>query len=168
MFVRKKKVKGKEYAYLVKNRWTKKGPRQKVIRYIGSVATPERLTDHTFDITHDTKEHEFLAGSRVLGLYKGLIERELINHGFQKIRGMWVNDCLVVDLRDHSVKKKTRNAAIELNEGFLCEGTIRQLRRAFLKEEITGRKLAESILEVGIKITPENFVLLAERLMPQQ
>ena len=41
-FVRIKKIKDKEYAYLIKNRWlkTKKQPKQKVIGYLGKVLRP--------------------------------------------------------------------------------------------------------------------------------
>ena len=35
MFIRLKKLKGKDYAYLVKNTWTKNGPRQKSKKYLG-------------------------------------------------------------------------------------------------------------------------------------
>lgn len=35
MFIRNKKIKGLNYLYLVENRWTEKGSRQKVIAYLG-------------------------------------------------------------------------------------------------------------------------------------
>jgi hypothetical protein len=37
MFFRIKKIKGKEYAYLVENEWKKNSSRQKVKQYIGRV-----------------------------------------------------------------------------------------------------------------------------------
>jgi hypothetical protein len=38
-FVREKRIKGKIYAYLVDSSWTPKGPRQKVVKYLGPVVS---------------------------------------------------------------------------------------------------------------------------------
>ncbi len=57
-FIRTKKIDGKEYAYLVENKWYKrkvkgrgKGPRQKVTKYLGRV--------HSFDKVNDVDFYNF-------------------------------------------------------------------------------------------------------------
>ncbi len=49
MFIRKKKIKGKEYAYLVENKYINGRVKQKVKRYLGKVFRFDRSGD--FPIT---------------------------------------------------------------------------------------------------------------------
>ena len=160
MFVRTKMVRGREYAYLVKNKWTSKGPRQKVVRYIGTVFSPERVSEQA------ELDLGLIRDARIFSLFRGLIIHELKNHGFTNVKGVWVNSRFEVDLVSHKVSFSGRNAAIRLNEGFLCHDTISQLKKLMLREDITGKQLAESVLEAGISISAENFVELYSRLMP--
>ena len=55
VFIRLKNINGKQYAYLVENKWYKrkfksksKGPRQKVSKYLGRVYNFEKVIDKDF------------------------------------------------------------------------------------------------------------------------
>jgi hypothetical protein len=159
VFVRTKNIKGRDYAYLVRNIWTSEGPRQRVVRYIGAVHRPERVGDASLSA-------DFMKTERVLDVLRGMVANELSNHGFQLENGDWKCGELSVCLKKGSVGFRGRKGVLRLNEGFMCDDTIRMLQKTLLKDKIEGKELAEAILEAGIKIEPESFVALYSRLMP--
>ena len=164
MFVRMKRVKGRDYAYLVKNRWTRTGPRQRVVGYIGAVFTIERVAEKPLGKCIDCPLEDFFKG-KPREIITNLIVRELLCHGFRKSeRNWWVNGELEVNPTRGFVKRRGRNVAIALNEGFLCKQTVRELRELLVGGAFTGRELANGILEAGILIEKENFVRLYECL----
>ena len=94
MFIRIKKIKKYEYAYLVVNKWTKKGPRQKSKKYLGRCVRLEKVKDLDF------KEHFKLNEDKIEKLVHGnstkkvlgkLMEFELLRHGFEYDRKTKIN-----------------------------------------------------------------------------
>jgi hypothetical protein len=153
MFVRVKRVKGRNYGYLVKNTWTKKGPRQKVIKYIGAVLQPDK-TEGALGRTNG-----FLQAGSAQDMITGLIARELLSHGFSEESAGWhVRDSVRVHPGRGVVLCKGRAAAIMMNEGFLCTPNISELRKLVEGGAMGGLELANSLLEAGICIQKEEFV----------
>lgn len=74
VFVRIKKLKGNEYAYLVANEWTINGSRQRVKAYLGRVIKPLREKEKITDVSNLEYRQAILA----------LAKQELINHGFSE------------------------------------------------------------------------------------
>ena len=84
-FFRTKKIKGKEYAYIVENEWKRKGSRQKVKGYLGRV--------YKFNVKNDVGFIEFKKiesaenyvrendSKKIIG---DLIEWELFRHEIDK------------------------------------------------------------------------------------
>ena len=158
MFVRKKKVKGQYYGYLVKNKWTSKGPRQKVLKYLGKVHTTKRNKNQELD-------PEFINKTALNEVIGHLIERELECHGFQFTKGHWhLNELKVYPKGD--VSYLGRKAVIEMNEGFLCRDTIKQLKSIIKEPLIEPTQLANAILEAGISIEGEHFAKLFMKINP--
>ena len=159
MFVRKKKVKGQHYGYLVKNKWTSKGPRQKVIKYLGKVHKISRQKEQKIDPI-------LIKKAGLNELIDKLVERELQCHGFELIDGYWHLSEVKVHPKGH-VSYKGRKAVLEINEGFLCRDTIRQLKTIVKEPLIEPAQLASAILEAGISIEGENFAQLFMRISPE-
>ena len=156
-FVRAKKIKGNRYAYLVENTWQGKGSRQHVKAYLGKVLTPEAGTASSApDISDKSFEDSVLT----------LAAWTLSNHGFANGDGLHVREEVSVDLSLKSVKRKTKDAVLELNEGFLCSHTLNQLLDFVgegTREEEVGQRLAAALLEAGISVPHETFVELFKK-----
>lgn len=161
MFVRTKKIKGKDYAYLVENFWSEKGSRQKVKQYIGSVRKLEK-TGEVEALLDESKDYKSLA--------RDSAKHELLKHGFIEEEGFLKKEGIVVDLFEGKVRDNIKNVALSLNEGFLCESTINQLLNFIPQGSNTeiGMKLANNLLEAGIKLSQEEFIKLCNKVMKEE
>ena len=159
-FFRLKKIKGKEYAYIVENEWHSKGRRQKVKDYIGRA--------YRFDTT---KNDDFLAFMKIVdsedyinqkdkkGIIKDLVKWELYKFGVD-------NQEFSIDLNNIKIQKKNKNAVLMINEGFMCELTLKNLLefKAEGDEQLDGYRFARAFVEAGIKVPQEIFVGLYQKL----
>lgn len=152
-FVRIKKLKGKEYAYLVENEWTINGSRQKVKAYLGKVIKPLREKEKITDIRDLDYKDAVIA----------LAKQELLNHGFSE---SLTYDGVSVNLNEQKILNGKRNAVIALNEGFLCSQTLKDALEIQLTghEEEAGTQLAKTLLELGLKLPKDTFVQLFEKI----
>lgn len=152
-FVRVKKLKGKEYAYLVENTWQEKGSRQKVKAYLGKVVKPVRQKEGLVDV----------AGMQFQDAVIALIKQELLNHGFNENLEL---EGVKADLLNKSFVSGSRNIALALNEGFLCSHTITEILdfKSEGYEEQAGAKLATVLVEAGLKLPKDVFVALFEKI----
>ena len=168
-FVRVKKIKGKEYAYLVENRWKNKSSRQKVTGYLGRVVrlVLEQETDFFSRYAIDDKE-QFLKSVSKHELLRKIVQNELSNHGFsdgEDAQMRW-ND-VVVDLNARTVGRNKTKVTLGMREGFLADMTLKLL----LDFNETGSqaelslKLAKAFVEAGIKVDEELFVSVYEKLL---
>lgn len=157
MFIRTKKIKGQDYAYLVENSWTKKGTRQKVKDYLGRVFP----IDVEKDIEFEAKE-----GATAKEIVINLIKWELQKRGFDQDKGVLKKDNLKVDLNTFEVKNSSRNAVIKLNDGFLCSHTIKQLLTfaSYGEEDEVAVELATIFSDAGIQIPKEIFINLYQKI----
>ena len=184
MYIRIKKIrkKGKEYryAYLVENKWKKrgtktgkKGARQKVKGYLGKVHDFSRIYDKDF-MSHfsvnDVKAHFDENG--LDKVVKDLVRLELLNHGFVENGDFYANNEIVVYVGDDFFIKdiqeeKDRKLVIVMNEGFLCKETFDKLIGFKPKgtEKEIGLELANALLEAGLKVPNEIFVEMFERVV---
>jgi len=147
-FVRIKKVQGKEYGYLVKNEWTSKGSRQKVKAYLGKIIRPSKTTEQPLTIERSWNFSETI---------HKLVEWELSNHDIPK----------EVSYKDDQFKTRRKSIVLALNEGFLCQQTLSQLLAFKPKgtyEEQVGLELANTLVEAGIMMPKEQFILLFEKV----
>ena len=147
-FVRIKKVQGKEYAYLVENKWTSKGSRQKVKAYLGKIIRPPRIETLPLTIERSWSFAETI---------QKLVEWDLSNHEIPT----------EVSHKDGDFKIKKKSVVLALNEGFLCKHTLSQLLSFKPKgkyEEQVGMELANALVEAGILMPKEQFILLFEKV----
>lgn len=158
MFVRAKKIKGRKYAYSVKNMWTAKGPRQKVNAYLGKVVKLEE--NHQLNYTPDIDKEP-------VQVFMGLAKMELMKLGFKENGDLLENESFLFDMNKMSLlekKGKQKEVVLELNEGFLCNATLNELMSYKPEEDNEGAKLANLLLASGINVDKVLFVRLFNRL----
>src|SRR3989344_1091867 len=85
VFVRIKRISGKEYGYLVTNSWTGSGPRQKVAKYLGRVIRPQKAKSEPLGaflgLTSENDLKEWIRKSSFGEIAAVLLRLELRNHG---------------------------------------------------------------------------------------
>ncbi len=155
MFVRVKKINGRPYGYLVENEWTPWGSRQRVSKYLGRTHTLSRFSEGLAELP--------------AGLQAAIVEavaQELSNHGFVREGHMLRQEDIIVNLDDKTVRHKSKKVVLGMNEGYLCDHTLQQLL-TFAPDEKpdeSAKKLANLVLEAGLKLSNEQFVHLFEQV----
>lgn len=153
-FVRVKTIKGNKYGYLVENTWQGKGSRQTVKGYLGKIIVPTPAPSGT---APDISQLNY--ADAVMTLAQWTLE----NHGFTKHDDKHTQESVVFDHASKNVLNKTKNAVLQLNEGFLCQHTVTQLLNFVgegTREAEVGQRLANVLLEAGISVPHDTFVQL--------
>ena len=160
MFVRLKRIKGKDYAYLVENSWTRKGARQKVAKYLGRVIKPESVKSESladFLKIDDTKE--YVKNTDTKEIISDLVKLELASHNLD----------IEIKFEDNEILDgKGKKIVLQINDGYLCSETLRQLIDYDSKKDARGVRLAELIVAAGLKIEPDVFISLFAKTRSQE
>ena len=155
-FIRIKKINGKEYAYLVENKWYKrgfkskgKGSRQRVSRYLGKVYSFDKANEQGFLQYKDINEaQQYLVDNNSEEIIKDLIRWELHRHNID------INE-FNINFSNKKVMKRKKEVSLRINEGFLNSYT---LRRLFNLREEGSFYLAKCFVEAGIEVPKEIYV----------
>src|SRR3989338_8260717 len=162
-FFRIKKIKEKDYMYLVENSWKKKGSRQKVKNYLGRAYRIELKNNIDFvDYYKIENLQRYIEDNDKNKIITDLIEWELFkfdirNNGYQ------------FDPEGVKVLKKKRDVVLMVNDGYFCSLTLGNLVnfKAEGDEQIDGYRLARAFVEAGIKVPQEVFIALFGKLYKQ-
>lgn len=164
MFIRTKRIKGKDYAYIVENSWQGKRVRQKVKEYIGRVHAAERMKSDEFFKFYSIQDVVAYVQKPREKVLADLARLELLNHGFEEKEKVFVNGDCIVDLNKISVRNKQgRNIAVAINEGFLSGFTLQRILDYHSDEDFYGKLLARLFIEAGIAVPKELFVAYFEK-----
>ena len=155
-FIRTKKVDGKDYAYLVENKWYKRrfkgkgrGPRQKVSKYLGRVYSfNKKGTIDFFNFKNIENLEYYLKNNGRTKIFKDLIEWEIFRHNVDK-------EEFTIDFSNKKILKNNKEVSLKMNEGFLNSFT---LNRLFNLKAGNSYYLAKSFVEAGVEIPKEVFV----------
>ena len=157
-FIRTKKIGGKEYAYLVENRWYKrkhkgknKGPRQRVNKYLGRVYSFNKTENIDFFTFKKIKSLELYLKNNFNNknnVFRDLIEWELFRHNINK-------EEFAIDFSNRKIMKGNKEVSLRMNEGFLNSFT---LARLFNLKSGDSYYLAKCFVEAGIEVPKEVFV----------
>src|SRR3989338_1745330 len=172
MFIRIKKIKKYKYAYRVKNKWTKKGARQKTVGYLGRVyelqASDSNNEENSFNIFIKIGLEQYLLASKPKDIVRDYIGYELHKHGFisdikesSDYKDVWINkENITVNLNELTIKKGNANVVLHLNNDFLCEYSLKKLLnfRSKSDQEECGREFAQAFVSAGIPIEQKIFV----------
>src|SRR3989338_7419963 len=116
-FIRTKKIDGKEYAYLVENKWYKhsfkgkgRGPRQKVSKYLGRVHSFNK-TDNTgfFNYKKINDLEQYLKNGNKQKIFKDLVEWELSRHSINK-------EEFTIDFNNKKIMRGNKEISLRMNE----------------------------------------------------
>src|SRR3989344_5619068 len=120
-FFRIKKVKGKEYAYLVDNEWKRKGSRQKVKAYLGRAYKFSLVNDVDF-LKHFNIENaqHYVEDNGKDKIISDLVEWELRKFKISR-------EEFVIDVNNSRIRKNNKNVVLLINDGFLCGHTLEKL-----------------------------------------
>ena len=160
-FIRIKNINGKEYAYLVENKWFKrkikgksKGSRQKVSKYLGRVYSFEKANNvGFFEFKIMEKPEIYLTNNTYEEIIKDLVRWEFYRHNISI-------DEFSIDFSSKKITKGGKDVSLRMNEGFL---NIYTMRRLFNLRSNDSLYLAKAFVEAGIEIPKEIFVgLFAE------
>jgi len=160
VFFRIKKIKGKEYAYLVENDWHRKGSRQTVKDYLGRVYRFELKNNVDFlEYLKIGSVKSYIDNNALKKIIDDLIKLELFKFGVD-------NEEFRVDLDYHTIQKNGKNVTLMINDGFMCGLTLKNLLNFELEndEEQDGHRLARAFVESGIKVPQEVFIELFGKL----
>ena len=164
-FIRTKKIDGKEYAYLVENKWYKrrhkgknKGPRQRVNKYLGRVYSfnkTENIDFFTFKKIDNLEQYLKNNSNNKNNVFRDLIEWELFRHNINK-------EDFTIDYNSKKIlnNKTNKEVSLRMNEGFLNGFT---LARLFNLKSGDSYYLAKCFVEAGIEVPKEVFVGLFGR-----
>ncbi len=155
-FIRIKRINGKEYAYLVENKWYKrkvkgkgKGPRQKVSKYLGRVYKFNKTNNNDFlNFKNINDIEQYIKNNRKNEIIKDLVEWELFRHNVDK-------EEFYIDFSNKKIIKDEKEVSLRINEGFLNSYT---LNRLFNLRAGNSYFLAKCFVEAGIEIPKEVFV----------
>jgi hypothetical protein len=166
-FLRVKKIKGKEYCYVVENKWTKKkGARQTVKEYLGPVVRCEigQLDFNEFNGIKDIRK--FYIKKKVEIILKDIILWELSRAGFVEDSQHFRKDDVEVSKRSFLPNRNGRGVVLALNEGYFCPFTVKKILK-FDKSgdmETDGIPFARLFVDAGLMPPPEVMVVLYQKL----
>jgi|TARA_Y100000310_G_C20641562_1_gene794233 hypothetical protein len=156
MFIRKKKINGKEYAYLIKNRYNKrkKQSRQKTTKYLGKVIKLPNFDNPTQAST-----------------IRQSIINEFSQRGFKINEDKLTNKDIIIDIKNLTVTSNNKSICLELNEGFLCDHTLVNLvnfNDDNLNQKELMHNLADAFVSAGINLHHDSFIdIFKNKLNPQ-
>ena len=149
------------YAYLAHIKQRKSHPRQKIIKYLGRVYKAERI---------GTKAPQITPSDTLTEMVMTLIKTELENHGFKETNPKTLRkDDIEVNLNQATVinSRKNKRACLQLNQGILCDNTLKNLM-AYQppKEDMKriGKHFAKTVVEAGIQASQPIIIEIFKKI----
>ena len=158
MFLRVKKVKGKEYCYLVENQWKKKSC-QKVRKYLGATVHFESDAQNFFEF-YDVNDLGDFFNRKTEDLLRDVVLWELAKAGFvDKGRKLEKNNVLA-DKDKMKLTREGREVVLALNEGYLCSFTLKRILCFHRSGDIDSDsvELARRFVDAGLNVPKEVFI----------
>ncbi len=175
MYTRIKKIKGIEYAYLVKSYWSKrkKTPKQKTVKYLGKVYKLKKTKNISLEKYIKIKNIEdYYNKTPYKKIIQDLIKLELYNHNFKKIRkNILVLNNIVINFENKKIYDKLNNKqiCIEINNNFLSTKTLRNIINLIIPPGLIDsqiyKHIANSFISAGINIPQDKFVILSQKIL---
>lgn len=156
-YIRIKNINSKPYAYLIENKKTTAGPRQKVLRYLGRVYYPGPQKEFSLPTINFINNHGFL---------QRLLTVILKAHGFEEHKKNLLYKQMIFKLQKFTLTKNNKEVVLRINEGNLCSFTMQRLINFKKTKDINKDAyiLAKYFLEAGLPVTQEQFVEFYQKL----
>lgn len=156
----------KKFAYLVRSRYYKKGPRQKVVKYLGKAYNLKKK------ITLGKNSSKIISNNLEDFLLK-LVIRELKKLKFQEKENLIFchHEGFKIDLIKKEVKNEfNQDIALSLNYGFLCAYTLKKLfEKSFVikKPVKIAEDIGKNLISAGVSIKSKEFIAIYDLLEPK-
>ena len=175
MYIRVKTIKKQEYGYLVQSKWNKKQStsKQKFSQYLGRVYSPQKQYSLTLkDVTKAQDIENYVKITDVNQILNDIITVDLLNHNLKRNRNTFSDKEFYVDISNLKVyNKKLVPCVVKINNGYLCDYTLKRLfniKPSNTDEVQFGKELARAVIEAGIGIEKELFVLVFDKLYKKE
>ena len=128
-----------------------------------------RFGDNKINLSHEDFK-DIVSKNEIGEIYKKILEFELGKRGFIQKGRIFVNNGVFVDLERQIVYDKKGDVVVKMldKSGYLCSSTLEEL---FKIDNINGRRdgiwLMKKLRMAGINLEPQNFYLLADRLLKE-
>lgn len=160
MFVRAKIIKGKKYAYLVKNQWKKGKVKQQVKKYLGPIINiPDKQeSNDLIEINFDDSSKECI---------RNIVSNEFISRGFIRKQARLIFEDVVVSFANNKITKNDSDCVLFINDRYLYGGALDDLQNFFAPESTEdrpGKKLAQVFSDAGIPVSQEEFINLYKKI----
>ncbi|MEK6922052.1 MAG: hypothetical protein AABX82_09235 [Nanoarchaeota archaeon] len=173
MFIRIKKIKGLEYAYLVKSVWKDKTARQKVVQYLGKVYTLSKTNTASFE-TFCKEENKNLENAGLKAIIQALMEWTLWQHSFIKdplIQKKWLleNGKIVGDPEKLKITSGKKEVTLKINDGYMNSFTLKELLNIQIKKKTEEQRqaatsLAKAFVDAGIQVPQDIFIEVFQKV----
>lgn len=159
-FLRIKKIKGKEYVYSVENEWHKRTSRQKVKGYMGrAYRFPQAQNPKFLEFLKADDLPKYIESTEKNKILKDLVEWELFKFGINKSE-------FTIDLEQKEIKKNKKNVVLLINDGYMCNSTIKNLLEfELLDEQTDGYRFARACVEAGLNVPQDVFIALFGKIV---
>lgn len=160
MFVRAKTIKGKRYAYLVKNQWKKGKVCQQVKKYLGLIVEVSPKNE-----LFKFKEIDFSLSTKKC--IRDIISNEFLSRGFISKQARLIFNDVVINFSTNKITKNNSNCVLFINGRYLYGAHLDNLQNFFApesSEDKPGKKLAQAFSDAGILISQEEFINLYKKI----
>lgn len=171
MFIRIKKIKGLEYAYLVKSVWKEKTVRQKVVKYLGKIHHVEKVQSVVFQ---EFCEKEKIKTNTTKQIIQALMEWTLFQHGFSKdllLQTKWLlqNGKIVGNPENLQLSAGKKEVTLKINEGYMNSFTLKELETMQLNKNTEEQRsaatiLAKAFVAAGIEVPQDVFIDIFQKV----
>lgn len=167
MFLRIKKIKNREYCYIVENAWSaRKGVRQRVKGYLGAVV---RLTGNDvdfFDFHRARDRGAFLNKKKAVDILRDVVVWELVRGGFVDKGKALEREGITVDKGALVPRRDGRNVVLAMNEGYFCPATVQRIldfeKSGDIEQDSVA--LARAFVDAGLAVPQEAFIAFFEKV----
>ena len=174
MFIRIKKIKNISYAYLVESVWKSGKAKQKVIKYLGKIYTPQKQNTISFPEFCGQENKQITEQASYSEIRSLLATWTLLMHGFAKDQLMkekwiWQNGKVIVDPKDFSVWSRKKEITLKLNDGYMNTYSVQQLftielNKRTMEQRQAATVLAKAFVSAGIQIPSDIFIMVFEKV----
>lgn len=173
MFIRIKKIKGLEYAYLVKSVWKDKTARQKVVQYLGKVYILKKTNTASFE-TFCEQEKKDLENADLKTIIQTLMGWTLSQYGFTKdplLQKKWVleDGKVVGDSEKFKIISGKKEITLKVNDGYMNACTLKalvdiQLNKNTEEQRQAATSLAKAFVDTGIEVPQDIFIEVFQKV----
>ncbi len=171
MFIRIKKIKGMQYAYLVKSVWKEQTARQKVVKYLGKIYQVPKVNQGSFQEFCEKEKKNIKEAKEII---QSLMEWTLYQHGFVKdqlLQTKWIYEHgkIVGNPETFELTSGQKEVTLKINQGHMNSFSLQELSKIELSAKTEEQRkaatiLAKAFVAAGIEVPQETFIDIFQQI----